>query len=322
MNHKNLPLHGLTRTKGERAKDYSGFATIRRKASLFGTMLSLFLLLLLSCAWFVTPSKIHLQQFQKISHNNNSIFILAGQSNMAGRGGVINGTWDGIVPTQCQPNPRILRLTAGLEWEAAHEPLHADIDVKTCGVGPGMAFANAVLTKEPRLGKVGLVPCAVGGTKIDEWGRGGRLYNELVKRAGVALVGGGSIRAILWYQGETDTVILQDAEVYKQKLKTFFSDLRSDLKSPSVPIFQVALASGQGPYTEIVREAQLRVSAELQNVKCVDAKGLPLEPDGLHLSMPAQVRLGEMLADAFLQSIPSPMQSHAPTREDIKFSEH
>ncbi|XP_059636774.1 probable carbohydrate esterase At4g34215 [Cornus florida] len=284
-------------------------------------MLSLLFLVVLSCTSLVTPSK-HLQT-QTISQKN--IFILAGQSNMAGRGGVINGIWDGIVPPQCQPNPMILRLAAGLQWEEAHEPLHADIDFRTtCGVGPGMAFANDLLTKVPSFGVLGLVPCAVGGTKIDEWSRGTRLYNELLKRAGFALQDGGSIRAILWYQGEADTVTQHDAQVYKQKLESFFFDLRTDLKSPSLSIFQVALASGQGPYVETVREAQLSVSVELQNVVCVDAKGLPLESDELHLSTPAQVRLGEMLADAFLQSIPSPTpsptQSHVPRRFSYSLS--
>lgn len=74
----------------------------------------------------------------------------------------------------------------------------------------------------------------------------------------------------------------------------------------------MALASGSGPYIEIVREAQLGI--DLPNVWSVDAKGLQLEPDGLHLSAPAQVRLGKMLADAFLRTMPSPIHSSAPKR--------
>ncbi|KAG9135331.1 hypothetical protein Leryth_015224 [Lithospermum erythrorhizon] len=54
----------------------------------------------------------------------SSIFILAGQSNMSGRGGVINGTWDGVVPSQCSPNPSILSLNAEFRWVEAQEPLH------------------------------------------------------------------------------------------------------------------------------------------------------------------------------------------------------
>ena len=139
-----------------------------------------------------------------------SIFLLAGQSNMSGRGGVMNGTWDGVVPLECQPKPsKILRLSAGLSWMEAQEPLHRDIDVNaTCGIGPGMVFANSLLNLNPRIGVIGLVPCAVGsrmGTKISEWGRGTYLYNQLLRRAAAAaaLQAGGRfrIRASLCSQG-------------------------------------------------------------------------------------------------------------------------
>ncbi|KAL4583499.1 hypothetical protein LXL04_008073 [Taraxacum kok-saghyz] len=64
-------------------------------------------------------------------------------------------------------------------------------------------------------------------------------------------------------------------------------------------LVQVAITSGQGPYVEIVRKAQL--GTKLRKVRCVDAKGLPLLPDNLHLTTTAQVRLGRMLANAFLE---------------------
>ncbi|KAI3777381.1 hypothetical protein L1987_47181 [Smallanthus sonchifolius] len=101
---------------------------------------------------------------------------------MAGRSGVIDGDWDGIIPPVIKASPgRILRLGGDLRWVDAQEPLHADIDVnKTCGVGPGMAFANAVLRGDPRRFRVvGLVPCAIGGSGIGDWSRGGRLYEGI-----------------------------------------------------------------------------------------------------------------------------------------------
>lgn len=157
---------------------------------------------------------------------------------MAGRGGVHGGKWDGNVPPECRPNPSILRLNAQMQWEEAQEPVHVGIDVgHTCGVGPAMAFANHVIG--PVGGPVGLVPCAAGGTRIAQWGRGSRLYNRLIERANRSVSDGGTIRALLWYQGESDTVRKEDADSYKARLETFFSDLRSDLRLPSLLIIQV-----------------------------------------------------------------------------------
>lgn len=191
--------------------------------------------------WFLFLSVLLITQFNGAASVARNIFILAGQSNMAGRGGVSRGKWDGNVPTECSPNPSILRLSAQLIWEQAHEPLHADIDLgKTCGIGPGMAFANEVLrAKGSGFGEVGLVPCAVGGTRIGEWGKGTRLYSELVRRARESVRGGGVIRAFLWFQGESDTVRKEDAEGYKGNFEKLVLDLRSDLHLPNLPVIQV-----------------------------------------------------------------------------------
>ncbi|XP_015972393.1 probable carbohydrate esterase At4g34215 [Arachis duranensis] len=240
------------------------------------------------------------------SSSNMDIFILAGQSNMAGRGGVKNGRfWDGNVPPECRSNPSILRLSASLQWEEAHEPLHLDIDLgKTCGVGPGLVFANEVLRIKGESVNVvmGLVPCAKGGTKIGEWSKGTSLYNELVRRAIESVKGnsGRTIRALLWYQGESDTVREEDAEGYSHNMEKFIMDLRSDLHLPNLLVIQVALASGEGKYIEKVRKGQLGL--KLPNVKCVDAKGLPLKTDQLHLTTVSQVHLGMRLAHAYIAS--------------------
>lgn len=76
-----------------------------------------------------------------------------------------------------------------------------------------------------------------------------------------------------------------------------------------VLVIQVALASGEGPFIDIVRQAQLGI--ELPNVQSVDAKGSQLQPDGLHLTAQAQVRLGELLADAYFKTLPHPIPSNA-----------
>ena len=51
--------------------------------------------------------------------------------------------------------------------------------------------------------KIGLIPCAVGGTRIDRWMESGDLWSNAVKRAKIALKSG-KLKGILWHQGESD----------------------------------------------------------------------------------------------------------------------
>ncbi|KAH0759099.1 hypothetical protein KY290_022592 [Solanum tuberosum] len=166
---------------------------------------------------------------------------------MAGRGGVIKKivggnvtkVWNGFVPQECKPNHKIIRLNVAQKWEEAHEPLNYGIDCLTsCGLGPGMAFANEILKKDSNFGVIGLVPCARGGTSLDKWRIGTHPYDELVKRAKVAEKSGGIIRGLLWYHGESDVKGGNGYKDYKINLEKFIHDLRSDLNSSNLPIFQ------------------------------------------------------------------------------------
>jgi len=87
-------------------------------------------------------------------------------------------------------------------------------------------------------------------------------------------------------------------------MERFIHNVRSDLCLPTLPIIQVAIISGDKAWLEKVRESQLGI--ELANVVCVDAKGLELKEDNLHLTTEAQVKLGNMLADAYLKNFVSP----------------
>ncbi|KAI3922412.1 hypothetical protein MKX01_006101 [Papaver californicum] len=229
------------------------------------------------------------------------------ESNMVGEGGVVfaNNFWDGIIPTECKPNPSIIRLNSQRKWVKAQEPLHADFDAnKLCGVGPGMAFANTLRQKDSRnIGIIGLVPCAIGGTRISQWARGTQLYNMFITRSQKSLTEGGRIRPVLWYHGESDTVSRKDADSYGHNLKNFVLNFQARSSSSHAPFdsgitIQVALATAEEPYKAIVRKAQLEM--DLPNVWTVDANGLPAGPDGIHLSTKAQVRVGQMLAEAYL----------------------
>jgi hypothetical protein len=219
---------------------------------------------------------------------------------MGGRGGAtVGGKWDGYVPPECAPSPRTLRLSPSLQWEEAREPLHAGIDVgNVLGVGPGMPFAHTILRSNrlPKGSEVGLVPCAQGGTPIANWTRGTDLYDRMLTRARAA--GTGKIAAMLWFQGETDTIKKEDALAYAGRMEAMVRDVRQDLAIPNLLVIQVGIATGQGKFVDLVRKAQLEV--KLPNLKYVDAKGLPIANDFTHLTTQAQLRLGAMLADAYL----------------------
>uniref|UniRef100_A0A0A9I1I2 Sialate O-acetylesterase domain-containing protein n=1 Tax=Arundo donax TaxID=35708 RepID=A0A0A9I1I2_ARUDO len=243
------------------------------------------------------------------------VFILAGQSNMSGRGGATSGTWDGVVPPECAPSPCILRLSPALRWEEAREPLHAGVDIgNVLGVGPGMPFAHAILAASgnncaavPPGAAVGLVPCAQGGTPVANWTRGTELYERMVTRAKAAMAecnGGGELAAVLWYQGETDAMKGEDAELYQGRMEALVRDVRRDLGRPDLLIIQVGIATAQynGKFLDRVREAQKAV-ARLPNVKFVDAMGLPIASDNTHLTTEAQVQLGNMLAGSYLATL-------------------
>ncbi|PUZ75263.1 hypothetical protein GQ55_1G142600 [Panicum hallii var. hallii] len=238
------------------------------------------------------------------------VFILAGQSNMSGRGGATSGTWDGVVPPECAPSPRILRLSPALRWEEAREPLHAGIDVgNVLGVGPGMPFAHAVLaTSSKVVPAVGLVPCAQGGTPLANWTRGTELYDRMVTRARAALAecgGAGELVAMLWYQGETDAMKKENAELYQGRMEELVRDVRRDLGRPDLLVIQVGIATAQygGKFLDRVREAQKAVTLSVPNVKYVDAMGLPIASDNTHLTTEAQVQLGNMLAKSYMGTL-------------------
>ncbi|OWM80692.1 hypothetical protein CDL15_Pgr006722 [Punica granatum] len=233
-----------------------------------------------------------------------NIFLLAGQSNMSGRGGVKRDktgylAWDGVVPPECEPDPSISRLDANLTWELAKEPLHEGIDAKRInGVGPGMPFAHEILKLKPDYGTIGLVPCALAGSSIDRWQRGTALYDRLMLRANVSVQGGGKIQALLWQQGGSDSESIGDAIAYQPKLSKFFSDVREDLKSPDLIILQIAIAPGKKRFTSLVRSAQFTV--EDPNIRTVDTEGMPVEWDHVHLTTQGQIQLGKILASRFL----------------------
>ena len=151
------------------------------------------------------------------------LVLLAGQSNMAGRGFVEDA--DKV------PNPRVLMLDRELKWVPAVDPVH--YDKKTAGVGPGRRFAELLAESDPEI-TVGLIPTACGGSSIAVWKPGAYFkstkshpYDDCLKRARRAMQDG-TLKVILWHQGESDCN-KKKADAYEKDFDEFVKRLRNDL---------------------------------------------------------------------------------------------
>src|SRR4051812_12518804 len=87
------------------------------------------------------------------------LYLLVGQSNMAGRGAV--------EPMDKAPHGRVSFLDRLDAWQPAVDPMHHDKPALV-GVGPGKTFGEVMAEASPGA-HIGLVPCAVGGSSISCW---------------------------------------------------------------------------------------------------------------------------------------------------------
>lgn len=148
-----------------------------------------------------------------VSKKQFHLYLLAGQSNMAGRGKVET--------EDTTRHPRVWVLTKNNDWQLATEPLHFD-KPSVVGVGIGFAFAKKMAELDTNI-VIGLIPCAVGGSPIDMWQpikyyepTKSHPYDDALKRTQLAMQKG-KLKGILWQQGESDSDSLK-AKVYAQNL--------------------------------------------------------------------------------------------------------
>lgn len=216
------------------------------------------------------------------------LYLLIGQSNMSGR--------DTSTINQQITNPRVLALNSENQWVVAKDPMHE----KGAGIGPGIPFALEMLRGDDAT-TVGLIPCAVGGTPLSRWVKGGDLYEKALIRARAAQTNG-TLKGVLWHQGESDTRNTKDADSYQARLTQMFADLRADLGQPAVPIvvgqLGTFLKTEKFPYAETVRSALQNVSETVPNVGFADSIGLEDKGDALHFSAAAQGTFGARYAAA------------------------
>jgi hypothetical protein len=235
------------------------------------------------------------------------LYLLVGQSNMAGRGAV--------EAQDTVPNRHVLRLNPAGQWEVAKDPIHFDKTV--AGVGPGLTFGRLMAAQDTSV-TIGLIPCAVGGSGIDAWTPGAYYegtkthpYDDALARARTALQNG-TLAGIIWHQGESDSSPEKSA-LYQPKLKLLIKKLREDLQAPAVPF-----VAGQLPAYQInkpgadglphVNEAAVRINEavaglqkQVPNYAFVTAESTADIGDHTHFNAVSARLMGQRYAAAMQQ---------------------
>ena len=221
------------------------------------------------------------------------LYLLVGQSNMAGR-----GTLKGANRVNAD---RIFKLDANGEWQRAEEPIH--FDKKSAGAGLSASFARAMADKNKDV-KIGLIPCAVGGTRIDRWVEGGDLWSNAVKRAKIALKSG-KLKGILWHQGESDATS-KLAPKWGAKFESMIKSFRRELGD--VPF----IAGELGGYLETYKSKKVNkvlwreinsqlhgLEGKIKDYRVVPSEGLTPKRDNLHFNTESLRIFGLRYAEAF-----------------------
>jgi sialate O-acetylesterase len=247
------------------------------------------------------------------------LWVMAGQSNMHGRG---------LVQGADPPNELVHSFDLSDHWQVAEEPVgisfeptdlaHASFDRQgkriertpeeiaelrrslTTGTGPGLAFARRMVERTGV--PVALIPCARGGTSLEKWSpvrkaeRGGSLYGAMLRRIQAV---GGRVTGILWYQGESDAIEEGLAPLYAERFRNLVVSVRADLRQARLPFYYVQIGPFIGREDDginRVRIAQWKVESNLENVGMATAVDLEVR-DPVHISLPSLKRIAGRLAN-------------------------
>ena len=218
--------------------------------------------------------------------------LLLGQSNMGGRG----------FPNEVEPirNERLFVLRNG-RWRAMYVPVNPDR--VTSGINLSESFADRYAREHGV--DVGIIPCADGGSCLDQWQVGGLLFDHACYMAELASRTS-TIAAVLWHQGESDCS--EDRyPMYEEKLTVILDAFRQKLGLEDVPF----LLGGLGDYLQFcprsekyknyvhINAALGRIAEKRPMTGYVSAQGLAANADNLHFSAKALREFGLRYYEAF-----------------------
>jgi len=138
------------------------------------------------------------------------VFVIGGQSNAANTG----------QPPQAPKDDRVSTL-GPRGWKLARDPQ----PLATWDGGSPWPHLGDLLVE--RLGvPVGFVALGWGGSSVGRWKPTGKIYGRLGKA--LAQLGPNGARALLWHQGEADTMEFTAREVYVERLNAVIAASRKD----------------------------------------------------------------------------------------------
>ena len=225
------------------------------------------------------------------------VFIMAGQSNMAGRGVVEQE--DTIT------DKRVYSINKGGQVIIAKEPLHFYEPERT-GLDCGLSFAKTLLTKIPDNVSILIIPTAVGGSSIRQWlgdsvFRNVKLFSNFLSKVEIAKQNG-VIKGILWHQGESDANEI-NIPLHKERLHLLFSKFREAVGNQELPILMGELGafSGNSDNFKLINKSFHEYAAEDKNSSVILTADLKDKGDQLHFNSEGQRIMGKRFAEAWLK---------------------
>ncbi len=235
------------------------------------------------------------------------IYLMIGQSNMAGRGEFLSCDTTDIVEG-------VYLLNSEGIPEEARAPFnqYSSIrkDIKLQGYSPAIKFSETMHKQTGR--KILIVSNARGGSSLDHWLPEDKhsYLNEAVRRTREAMRHG-ELKGIAWHQGETN--IQKGISGYPEKFVKFITALRDSLGEGDIPVVIGQVGRWNWAPEEDIRIFNDSIIPELsemvKNCRYVSSEGLRRryaenERDP-HFGRDAQIELGRRYAEAMTELINS-----------------
>ena len=263
------------------------------------------------------------QLIAKTGSSPAAVFILAGQSNMAGEARVDDAP---AKYAALPPNVEFHDFTQGFDYEAhaawyeASEPREPAQFVYTRPpgqFGPELGFATALSRTYPNQ-KFIFIKWALGGSSQQEWSpnwnasnfapdsieavRGSLFQQAIQSIKSVDLQQPYKLEALLWFQGEKDTKTHAAASAYGDNMEALITAFQNELDAPdlSILIGKINPLTDRHPYVPLVHEQMEKIAASDSHIFLVSADGLSKKEDNVHYDAAGLIELGERFGDTWI----------------------